>query len=83
VLYGLDAVYAIILLAIGWWLIDIANADRPVVELTVTANVKPSDTDAVKQEAMDRIGRLVAEVSRSPGPEGPGGAAPGMSRQAK
>lgn len=42
--------------------IDIANADRSAVELTVTANVKPSDTDAVKQEVMDRSGRLVAEV---------------------
>jgi small conductance mechanosensitive channel len=46
--------------------IDIANADRPVVELTVTANVKPSDTDAVKQEALDRIGRLVAQVADRP-----------------
>jgi small conductance mechanosensitive channel len=45
--------------------IDIAHADRPVVELTVTAAVKPTDTDAVRQEVLDRVGRLVAEHSPS------------------
>lgn len=41
--------------------IDINNADRPVIELTLTAHVKPSDMDHVKQEIFDRIGALVAE----------------------
>ena len=44
--------------------VDIANADRPVVELTVNAQVKPSDTDSVKQELLDQIGALVAERAR-------------------
>lgn len=44
--------------------IDITNADRPVVELAVTAKVAPSEADAVKQEVLDRIGTLVAECSR-------------------
>jgi small conductance mechanosensitive channel len=43
--------------------IDIANADHPVVELTVTAKVAPSDADAVKQQVLDRIGALVADRS--------------------
>ncbi len=41
--------------------IDIDNADRPVIELTLTAHVKPSDMDHVKQEIFDCIGALVAE----------------------
>jgi small conductance mechanosensitive channel len=44
--------------------IDITNADRPVVELTVTARVKPSEVDAVKQQVLDRIGALVARSPR-------------------
>jgi hypothetical protein len=43
--------------------IDIANADRPVVELAVNASVKPSDID---RELLDRIGALAAEDSRHP-----------------
>jgi hypothetical protein len=128
VLYGLDAVYAILLLAIGWWpssavwgqpiinhsaypgtgelsmsfpvpagasadaireqilqdlrndlrvdrgiepavhlsrVIDVANRERPVVELTVSAHVSPSDVDAVKQKVLDRIGTLIAPAARS------------------
>jgi small conductance mechanosensitive channel len=41
--------------------IDTTNADRPVVELTLTAHGKPSDTDQIKQELLDRIGGLLAE----------------------
>ncbi|UFW46420.1 MULTISPECIES: mechanosensitive ion channel family protein [Bradyrhizobium] len=44
--------------------IDITNADRPVVELTMTARVKPSEVDAVKQQVLDRIGALVARSPR-------------------
>jgi small conductance mechanosensitive channel len=44
--------------------VDISNADRPVVELTVAAQVKPSETDAVKQHVLDRIGTLVAQPPR-------------------
>lgn len=46
--------------------IDIASAERPVVELTVSAQVKPADTDAVKQSVLDRIGALLAEQSQPP-----------------
>jgi small conductance mechanosensitive channel len=41
--------------------IDITNADRPVVELILTAHVKPSDRDQIKQELLDLIGRLLTE----------------------
>lgn len=39
-------------------IIDITNADRPVVELTVTAQVKTSDTEAVRQRLLDCVGSL-------------------------
>ena len=45
--------------------IDVANRDRPVVELTVNAHVNPSDVDAVKQQVLDRIGSLIAPAARS------------------
>jgi len=44
--------------------VDVTNAERPVVELTVAARVQPSDTDAFKQQLLDRIGTLVAEPKR-------------------
>jgi hypothetical protein len=34
--------------------VDIANANRPVVESTVNARVKPSDTESVKQELLNQ-----------------------------
>jgi len=45
--------------------IDVANREHPVVELTVSAHVSPSDVDAVKQQVLDRIGTLIAPVARS------------------
>lgn len=39
--------------------VDVAKADHPVVELTVTAHVKPSDVDAVKQTVLDRVSELM------------------------
>jgi small conductance mechanosensitive channel len=44
--------------------IDMTNAAGPVVELAVTANTTPSETDSVRQDVMDRIGRLVGERAR-------------------
>jgi small conductance mechanosensitive channel len=43
--------------------IDVANRERPVVELTVSAHVNPSDVDAVKQQVLDRIGTLIAPAA--------------------
>jgi hypothetical protein len=43
--------------------VDVSNPTVPIVELTVSARVKPSDTDAVKQKLLDRAAILV-----SPGP---------------
>jgi len=45
--------------------IDVANREHPVVELTVSAHVSPSDVDAVKQQVLDRIGTLIAPAARS------------------
>jgi small conductance mechanosensitive channel len=47
--------------------IDITNADRPVLELTVNAHVQPSDADAVKQQLLDRVGTLVTERCKQTG----------------
>lgn len=44
--------------------IDVANADRPLVELMVTAHADPSDVDAVKQQLLDRIVTLIAGEAR-------------------
>lgn len=41
--------------------IDMTNMERPVVELTVTGKANPAETDGVRQEIMDRIGRLMGE----------------------
>ncbi|MEK9284331.1 MULTISPECIES: mechanosensitive ion channel domain-containing protein [unclassified Bradyrhizobium] len=40
--------------------IDVANSTAPVVELTVSATVNPSDTDAVKQRVLDHASTLLA-----------------------
>jgi small conductance mechanosensitive channel len=40
--------------------IDAANASAPVVELTVSAKVNPSDADAVKQRVLDHASALLA-----------------------
>ena len=48
--------------------IDVTNADRPVVELTMVAHVKPSEADAVKQELMNLVGSLVADISKQTSP---------------
>jgi small conductance mechanosensitive channel len=42
--------------------IDVAKADHPVVELTVTAHAKPSDVDAVRQTVLDRVGALIRSI---------------------
>jgi small conductance mechanosensitive channel len=41
--------------------IDIANADRPLIELTLSARVHPSEVEAVKRDLLDRVSGLVAE----------------------
>jgi small conductance mechanosensitive channel len=51
--------------------IDIANPDRPLVELTVTARVAPSDRDAVRQRLLDRVGALVAQLAQPAAPAKP------------
>jgi small conductance mechanosensitive channel len=38
---------------------DVSDPAAPIVELTVSARVKPSDTDAVKQKLLDRAATLV------------------------
>jgi small conductance mechanosensitive channel len=43
--------------------VDVSNPDVPIVELTVSARVKPSDTDAVKQKLLDRAAMLVGSGS--------------------
>ncbi|WGD48639.1 mechanosensitive ion channel [Bradyrhizobium sp. CB1650] len=40
--------------------IDVANPTAPVVELTVSATVKPSDADAIKQRVLDHASALLA-----------------------
>lgn len=40
--------------------IDVANPTAPVVELTVSATVKPSDADAIKQRVLDHASALPA-----------------------
>jgi small conductance mechanosensitive channel len=40
--------------------IDVANPAAPVVELTVSAKVKPSDAEAVKQGVLDHASALLA-----------------------
>lgn len=37
-----------------------ADPAAPVVELTVSAKVKPSDTDAIKQRVLDHASALLA-----------------------
>jgi small conductance mechanosensitive channel len=46
--------------------VDITNADHPIVELTVTAKAQPSDVGTVKQRMLDRIGALVAPPPEKP-----------------
>jgi small conductance mechanosensitive channel len=40
--------------------VDVSDPAAPIVELTVSARVKPSDTDAVKQKLLDRAAILVS-----------------------
>ncbi|MCK1516110.1 hypothetical protein IVB22_26925 [Bradyrhizobium sp. 190] len=42
---------------------DVSNPAAPIVELTVSARVKPSDTDAVKQKLLDKAAMLVGSGS--------------------
>lgn len=42
--------------------VDVSNP-VPIVELTVSARIKPSDTDAVKQKLLDRAAMLVSPGS--------------------
>lgn len=42
---------------------DVSNPAAPIVELTVSARVKPSDTEAVKQKLLDRAAMLVSSRS--------------------
>jgi small conductance mechanosensitive channel len=39
---------------------DVSDPAAPIVELIVSAQVKPSDTDAVKQKLLDRVGALIS-----------------------
>jgi small conductance mechanosensitive channel len=39
---------------------DVSDPAAPIVELTVSARVKPSDTDAVKQKLLDKAAMLVS-----------------------
>jgi small conductance mechanosensitive channel len=43
--------------------VDVSNPDVPIAEPTVSARVKPSDTDAVKQKLLDRAAMLVGSGS--------------------
>jgi small conductance mechanosensitive channel len=43
---------------------DVSDPTAPIVELTVSARVKPSETDAVRQTLLDRAAML---VGRGPG----------------
>ena len=40
--------------------VDVSDPAAPIVELTVSARVKPSDTDAVKQKLLDEAAMLVS-----------------------
>ena len=40
--------------------VDVSDPAAPIVELTVSAGVKPSDTDAVKQKLLDEAAMLVS-----------------------
>jgi small conductance mechanosensitive channel len=40
--------------------VDVSNPAAPIVELTVSARVKPSDADAVKQKLLDKAAMLVS-----------------------
>ena len=42
--------------------VDVSNPAVPIVELTVSVHVKPSDTDAVKQKLLDRAAILVGST---------------------
>lgn len=44
--------------------IDIANAERPLVELTVTAKVAPAATDAIRQQLLDRAGAFIGDRAK-------------------
>ncbi|WP_247382774.1 MULTISPECIES: hypothetical protein [unclassified Bradyrhizobium] len=43
--------------------VDVSNPAVPIVELTVSARVKPSDADAVKQKLLDQAAMLVSAGS--------------------
>jgi small conductance mechanosensitive channel len=44
--------------------LDISNPSIPIVELTVSARVRPSDVHAVKQRLLDQAAMLVSPGSR-------------------
>jgi small conductance mechanosensitive channel len=45
-------------------LVDLACPDRAVVELTVSARVKPIEADAVRQALLDRIAALAGTIAK-------------------
>lgn len=46
--------------------LDVSDPGKPVVELTVSARVKPSDADAVRQMLLDRINAFIGDQERRP-----------------